>query len=477
MNCAAYISSWIRSDLWGFVLLDCYYRQRSETSPPLAPAVYLRTILPDLLGSELIDVVKVHRVLVSVCAQMLYGDFSHAFEHSLMLIERQKDNLQGVELGKIISHYATYGEDGAFAEFLRSHDTGRTANSVIQTRVAVGPAIDQRREMPVCDLDEQIQRAVTDLNSGKGSDLQPESYVEDFVGNAETKAKTFLTKLRDGVKYDERRLALVSVGGADGAEAAYILSNSEIRYGILLEEATSALARADKRADDLRNGKDKKVLEIISGDAGKKIQESTQRLKQWQKAGEIDGVAYSVNSVLHELPRRSSRSFDINAFLYEMTKDWNPLFLLIREPVYPIGWPEFVELSSLRVSVDYLYILAAEVARRLGIPSARFEKYGQHSVLMSSQLALEVMVKLFHLDNLRYEMQECVTSLRTDKIEKRLEYLLGSGAIQREDINSGSFHSNYDAFKIECRDQDGNVISRPRAFSMLVGRRLRPMQV
>ena len=293
-------------------------------------------------------------------------------------------------------------------------------------------------------------------------------YQADFVSSGVRKGRHIADDLTALAETEGARLALdrcgyLSVGGGDGAEIEYVMSNTPIRYGVLLDFNPDLYQTARQREDALRS--QGKSLEVIIGDVSQQISECRKRLERWRSQGLIDGLVTSAQAVLHELPLRSP-GFDIDNVLGEMFWDWAPCLFYCREPCHPEGWPEQVKLSvgAPPIARDLLEDFAKQIQAYLGI-QGRVHRAGPRHITLPAVLAVETLTKLFYLEDYKHEIGEQATWWRADKLTLKVQDVLGPDSIvKHETLATDSFEKRYKDFRIEARDAEGKKLPLPRVF-------------
>ena len=115
-ECVTFLEGRLESDLWGFMALDWYYRQRDEDRH-LGPSAFVADLL-DGLDLSRVDPVAFHSVLLCVCVQLLGSDFDETIAKSIRMIEKLGERARSDDLVEIEGQYATYGKEGQFHEAL-----------------------------------------------------------------------------------------------------------------------------------------------------------------------------------------------------------------------------------------------------------------------------------------------------------------------------------------------------------------------
>lgn len=306
------------------------------------------------------------------------------------------------------------------------------------------------------------------LRKPKGIEFY-EKYHGKFRESGVHKGKTALNQIKSLSSVPElKRLAYVSVGGSEGSEIEYILKNSDIQHGFLLEFDSYACQIANKRKEGLPDGE---TLQVIHGNVVEKLPMMQKLLHDLRAKGEIDGVFIVANAIFHELPYRG-KGFGLNSFLKELFWDWDPCIFLSREPCKPFNWPEKVEISIDGISSDLLFRFSHVIKRRLSL-DGDIVRSGPHFVTMGSHLATEAIHKLFYIDDFDYEIQECLTCLDPDEFMRNIEDVFGKNSVFQVRLNSSSFSRKYQEHNITVKTLNGTLLSMPLSFVSVVGSRIK----
>jgi formylglycine-generating enzyme required for sulfatase activity len=295
-------------------------------------------------------------------------------------------------------------------------------------------------------------------------------YHESFRISGVAKADSIIRDLRENRSHvDLSKCAYFSIGGSTGDEVEHVLRETEIRFGLLLEFDNVAAEWAQRKSLEVQNDLGK-TLHVITGDATQKVNTCKQRLLDWQRQFRITGLIASAQAVLHELPTRSP-NFSLVHFLGEVLWKWEPCLFYTREPCRPREWPENVRLAVSGLSSELLERLATYVGRFLRI-DGKVHRAGPHEVLLSSTLAVELLHKLFYIEDFSHEIEERLTSIDPEEIVDVLESYLGPGSVQRTFLNTGSFAKLYNEFGVVAKDERGSKrLSPPISFVTIVGER------
>lgn len=316
-------------------------------------------------------------------------------------------------------------------------------------------------------LAEKIESILTGrLDKKKSSDFY-KRYHKEFCQSGVHKGETALNQLKSLPEVPSLdRLAYVSLGGSEGSEVDFVLRNSKVNYGILLELDSYACQLASERSKTLPK---EKSLDVIQGNVVEKLPVLQEFLRELKDSGKIDGVLIVANAIFHELPYRA-KGFNLGSFLKELFWDWDPCIFLCREPCKPFNWPEQIELSVDGISSDLLARFSQAIKASL-LFKGEIIRSGPDFVVMPATLATETLHKLFYIDDFDYEIQECLTCLNPDNFVRTVENILGNNSVFQVRLNSASFSRKYQEHKIVAKDLNGDALSMPLSFVSIVASR------
>ncbi|MHB9098473.1 MAG: response regulator [Syntrophales bacterium] len=294
-----------------------------------------------------------------------------------------------------------------------------------------------------------------------------ESYQATFDG--ESKAKDVLAFLNRCEGVPLSRIAYVSIGGGDGSEIAYVLSNSTVMNGILIEFSDYGATIARKYSERLKE--ENKQLVVMQGDAMQRIRDCGDKLHTWQKDGLIEGVILSIHSVLHELPSRSPQ-YDPNIMLARVFEPFRLRLFYSREPARPKDWPPVVHLRVKRLAGRELEAISKQI-NDVHTFNDEIEMLADNFVQMSDQLAVEVLFKLLYCrdtERYRYEMQERLTAFDPDNFSKVLRnYIEPLENLECEPCITETFRSLYRIWGVEARSPTNERLGMPKPFVRITG--------
>ena len=288
-------------------------------------------------------------------------------------------------------------------------------------------------------------------------------YHDKFKETGEHKAKSAMNQiqsLRDIP--DLKKMAYVSVGGSEGSELVWILQNTDVRFGVLMEIDSYACEVAQQQLKNLPKNKE---IKILSGD----VVQQTSNLQKLLQEADIDGIIVSANAIFHELPYRSE-GYKLNSFLKEIFWNWEKCIFISREPCLPFNWPDRVELSIPGVYSDLLYSLCQDINYKLNF-SDKILRCGPDFIEVSSQLATETIQKVFYFEDYNYEIQEKLTGINPDEFVATVENILGGNSVFQVRLNSASFSRKYQELNITARKTTGETLTMPLSFFSVIASR------
>jgi len=323
------------------------------------------------------------------------------------------------------------------------------------------------------DLDKTLRQTLGAL-APKSEAFSQYRYYSDFSASGRNKGKYNADDLIavSNVPSSNLRLercAYLSLGGADGSEIEYVMDHTEIRYGLLLDFSNEAAGSAQEKAKAL--AAKGKTLKILIGDISRLIRDGDCRkeLVRWREEDRVDGLICSAQAVIHELPSRS-QGFDADELWGDVAWDWVPCLIYCREPCRPEGWPKRVKLSigSPPVSSSVLEAVANMVKDCVGM-EAIVHRAGPHHVTLPPELAVELLTKLFYLDDLQHELGEQATRWSGAELVSKIQQALGPPGprvrVRAETFTTDSFEERYHNYGAEAFDPETNArLSLPQVF-------------
>jgi len=288
-------------------------------------------------------------------------------------------------------------------------------------------------------LDSQIANALAALaQNPRATQFDYAAYIRCFQQSARAKVDEVLLELNDKTRpFAKLRPVFVSVGGGDGEELANLLRRSDAQRGVLLEQSRE-LANL---ARDRNQGLQPKAIEVIEGDAQDRIEDAIRIAAHFVEEKLGDFIAVSCHAVIHELFDRGRSGFDTVAFFGSIFSSEFTTWFTYREPGAPEKWPPTVLLSA-ACSPRSLCDLASAISNRHSsfrsqIPAPMV--VGDH-VRLHKSLAMEVLAKLFYVNDLHHEIEERSTAVDHGTLASALWLAIGTTARQerRAQINTSS---------------------------------------
>jgi hypothetical protein len=307
-------------------------------------------------------------------------------------------------------------------------------------------------------IDERIQRSLESLNVGQESEAPSDSYIGAFRVSAQSKAEAVLTAIKQAKPpLDKLRPIFLSIGGGDGEELCALLEQSGAEQGILVEKVKEFADIARQRNSRLPQGK---CIEIFEGDAQHKLPEAIEFGRRKIKEGSGDFLAVSCHAVIHELHDRSDEHFDMASFIGSIFRHEEvAIWFTSREPGVPEKWPEEILLHANCHSESLLKLAEAIVARHPTFAKLRPKPhiFGDN-VRLHKTLAMEVIAKLFYIDDLKHEINERSTAMEHAKFQSMLMLAIGESSVKQQRANATtvsaptiSFQKNWQEFQIEAK--------------------------
>jgi hypothetical protein len=279
--------------------------------------------------------------------------------------------------------------------------------------------------MAETQLDRAIAAALAELaRPAQTVRFDAERYVAAFRSSAQDKAASVLALLRRDPHFSNRVPVYVSIGGGDGEELEQLLAGSRGIAGILIEmhPALAAMARSRRLADN-------KKIEVLQQPAQTAIGAAMEQAARALEQGHGDCFVVTCHAVIHELFDRGGEFHPVRFFSPIFAHRHVPTWFSYREPGAPAKWPDEV-LVSADCSPDSLIRLAAAIAQRhpvFGqlppIPSVTGD-----GVLLHKDLAMELLMKLFYLEDLPHEIEERSTAVNHETLSNALWTAIGESA-------------------------------------------------
>src|ERR1044072_4642953 len=297
------------------------------------------------------------------------------------------------------------------------------------------------------ELDRSINNALNELNNPRSeSTFDLDQYIKEFRASARDKAAFVLDLLREpSFPFSGLKPVFVSIGGGDGEEIDYLLTNTNATAGVLVEMGHGLATLARERTPFLPDGK---TVEVFEGDAKDKVDDAIKFAHDLVKKGKADYLVVTCHAVIHELFDRGKEKFDALAFFASIFSDVDvPTWFTYREPGVPEKWSETVLLAS-HCSPQSLLLLAEAIRNRQQtlhelLPSPKI--IGDH-VRLHKTLAMELLAKLFYLPDLAHEIEERSTAVDHTILTNTLWLAIGETAQRENRANITSFSAPTKSF-------------------------------
>jgi tetratricopeptide (TPR) repeat protein len=276
------------------------------------------------------------------------------------------------------------------------------------------------------ELDRAIAESLRKLNSGAQSTSPTKSalYVEAFRASARRKAESVLALLKDGT-FPTKQPVFVSVGGCDGEELSYLLEHSTARHGVLLEYSREFAEHARKRSVG-----GEKEIHVFEGAAQSQIAAAMDHAAKLVRDGKGDAIVVTCHAVIHELYDRGDVPFDAVSFFGRIFQHKDlPTGFTYREPGDVSGWPEHLLVSADCSPESLLRIVQTITLRHPSLDklSPKPEVIAD-SVRVHRTLGLELLAKLFYLDDLPHEIEERSTAVDHQLLINAIHTSVGENA-------------------------------------------------
>lgn len=322
--------------------------------------------------------------------------------------------------------------------------------TVIGFAQEVPPSVGGGGSEPPNSPKEIIQRYLESFIKKEEEQHDDQEYQETFADEGERKSKYIIEYLERVCAPEELKdFGYISIGGADGSELEYILSNTPINHGVLLEYSDAASNIARKKAEKLKSKDSNLKLDVMQGDALARLSDATEALKKSGKKG----VILSAQAILHELPSRSPlfEKLKFSGILGLVYKGFDHGVFVCREPCEPFGWPKDIRLKIPGVEADMLTNLCELIRDKLGMKSNITALAGDW-VMMDSVLAVESLHKAIRQNppkRFQYELGEQLTSFEPTKVGSELRHYLDCTP-HVERVTTGGFRKSYIDFSVQA---------------------------
>lgn len=284
--------------------------------------------------------------------------------------------------------------------------------------------------MPQTELDIAVAKALGKLRAHREATFDYQSYIRAFLKSAQRKAEAALAEFNSETSpFRVLTPLFVSVGGGDGEELRCLLKNSSAQHGILIEQSRLLADQARQRAHEVSP----KKLTVIEGDAQAKVREAVEEAARSGGSGADKCIAVTCHAVIHELYDRSEKAFDLLGFLGGIFSCNIPTWLTYREPGLPEKWPDEVLLSAACSASSLLELAEAIRSRHASLRELSPEPsiVGDH-LRMHRALAMELLAKLFYLEDIEHEINERSTAVDHNRLINALSIAIGDSALREK---------------------------------------------
>ncbi len=456
----AYIIERADTELWGLILLDHYWRQRKSSKVHDTNA-FLEDILPRI--PVRMDLVRYHKVLLSVCVQLLEENFKEIFKLSVQCLKRNRDALGKEALERIVAQYDEFGQGERFLEEVRKeipllpaldaeeklNDRDRTTNEKGERKIVASSH--SRLSLTLDDLIQEALSRISAYLEGH-QESNPKRYDDRaFKESALKKASRVLQHVPDEVR--RSRTLYISLGGADAEELFALLSTTGSKEAVLLEKNDQSVKRAEAKAS--ANGYS---FATFTGDLMEKIDDAMEYAEKRRKDGRIQHIVVTAHAVIHELYTRSPK-FDLHSYFSKLRA---ADVVVGREPIAPYNWPELVILSGAFSADKYLRL--AEIVRDKVIrdDSLLLIVVNDKSVKIQRSLCMETLTKAFYSSDIMYELGEYTTRINPDDLLGAMSVcLLETHEINSEMQTSESISRYWSQFALQVMTPERRLLDKP----------------
>jgi hypothetical protein len=318
-----------------------------------------------------------------------------------------------------------------------------------------------------------IQRINGLLANAYGENESDADYQDTFANEGIRKAEYIV----DDLKYRESKglvqlesLGYFCIGGADGSEVEYVLSETAISKAVMIEYSAEGVAAASKRASDL--GQHGKEFVVLQGDATSLLDDALAVIEKWQASGAVDGLVCSAQGVLHELPSRSP-GFDLPIFLGKVFRNpsWRACAFYSREPSLPEGWPQNVRIRIPGLPASQLVRFARYVCDRLSMQGSP-QALGSDWVDLPSPRAIETLHQLIRDGSMRrigYELEEQLTGFSPIAVKAHLQSLVDGMHVTVEHVTTSGFKAALRDYRVEYVGHHSESLPVPKTHSEIIG--------
>lgn len=269
---------------------------------------------------------------------------------------------------------------------------------------------------------------------------------------------------------DLSQIAIIEVGSSNAAGLIFILITTSIKYAIAMEFDYQFNTEARRIWKSIGKLFPEKELLILDGDAPSNSTNVNVFIRKLYADKKIKGISIICQSVLHELPFRSIKDYNLYKFLLSLMQDHPNILLYIKEPTGLREYQGDVQLSIPLIDVDYLFRFATIVNEKLSFSNEIIK--GFNFINLDAQLAGEVIKKLVYLaenssvDSLLYEMGESHSALNPENLNDILCKLFNPNSVRFEYVTSETFKNNFLDLNVSIHSVNNNFKSGiiPKSF-------------
>lgn len=298
---------------------------------------------------------------------------------------------------------------------------------------------------------------------------EPGKYEDQFRDGGARRAEEIVNMLEQRWDARKGRAVYLSVGGADGSEAATALRRDWVAAAVNIEpsQTFADLSRRLGVECQSRTGKKLHTLQMKASDCQRADSDLASLLKLICNETSATAVIVSFKSVLHELPKRDP-AFKIGGFLRICVNGFVQQAISVHEPVFPLEWrgeSTNMYISSKRYSIQSLYALTRAVWERHHQRDIEPLIALNDRILMSRMTAADVLVKAMFVENLSYEIEESIVDFNMAALKRLLSESFC--IIESDAKSSPTYRQRADEIGIELFNEDGVM---PESFPMFFER-------
>lgn len=366
---------------------------------------------------------------------------------------------------------------GASLRVAKLYDPTRSFQEILcclETNLGYSKAERVNREVAVVEMKRDLNRFVEQLLSAAYEKTScDEEYQTTFADEGSRKAQYIVDDLRRReliAQLETSDLGYLSIGGADGSEVKHVLMTTDISKAVMIEFSDEAVKLVTPTIAELSTHN--KSLEVLHGDATRRLDDALAVVERWCQDGEISGLVCSAQGVLHELPSRSP-GFDIATFLGKVFRSplWVTGNFYAREPCAPVEWPDVVRIRVPDLDSQLLVRLGEYVRDRLRMTGTP-ELLASNWVRFPAPLAVETLHKLIREGSVRrigYELGEQLTSFDPMVVKRHLQSYIPSMEVEVEYVTTLGFKDALREYRVEYVSHDSDCLPVPKTHSEIIG--------